>query len=59
MKRVHFLQNMSLALFGVSTLGFANKIMKSKHPLIKSKNKKQFNCLWRNGRKTRPYVVGL
>ncbi len=40
MKRVHFLQNMSLALFGVSTLGFANKSMKSKHPLIKSKNKK-------------------
>ena len=40
MKRVHFLQNMSLALFGVSTLGFANKSMESKHPLLKTKNKK-------------------
>ena len=40
MKRVHFLQNMSLVLFGVSTLGFANKSMKSKHHLLKTKTKK-------------------
>ena len=39
MKRIHFLQNISLALFGVSTVGFANKIMKSKHLLSKQKNK--------------------
>lgn len=39
MKRIHFLQNISLALFGVSSVGFANETMKLKHPLSKQKNK--------------------
>tara|TARA_B100000900_G_scaffold289881_1_gene248736 strand:- start:5965 stop:6915 length:951 start_codon:yes stop_codon:yes gene_type:complete len=36
MKRIQFLQNLSMAFFGISTLGFAGQNMKKNH--IKSKN---------------------
>ena len=41
MKRIHFLQNLSMALFGVSTLGFADQNMKKNHFNTKSPDKKK------------------
>lgn len=41
MKRSHFLQNLSMAFFGVSTLGFAGQNMKKYHFISKNTNKKK------------------
>ena len=40
MKRIHFLQNLSMAFFGVSTLGFAGQNMGKNHLKSKNVNKK-------------------